>query len=113
MGEFSWEVLVSDGSVTYTPVYQDTFIFVCKIYICTFILATKIIQSYVFSSSYLLFVIPGCPVELDFCISFSSALTYSGSLIYTIMHVILSVPVPSDIVISPLAMPYSISSFQA
>ena len=34
----------------------------------------------------------------------------SGSLKYTIMQVILSVPVPSDIVISPLASPYYIMS---
>ena len=33
-----------------------------------------------------------------------------GSLIYIIMQVILSVPVPSDNVISPLAIPWSIIS---
>ena len=34
----------------------------------------------------------------------------SGSLNYTIIQVMLSVPVPSDMVISPLAMPWFIKS---
>lgn len=36
--------------------------------------------------------------------------TSAASLNYTIIHVILSVPVPSDYVMSPLAMPWSIIS---
>ena len=42
--------------------------------------------------------------------SFYSAAYSSGSTNYIIMHVILSVPVPSDIVISPFAIPWSIIS---
>lgn len=40
----------------------------------------------------------------------SESFASDGSISYTIMHVILSVPVPSDIVISPLAIPWSIIS---
>ena len=47
----------------------------------------------------------GRPAELGY-----SSFTSLGSLIYIIMQVILSVPVPSDIVISPLAIPWSINS---
>jgi hypothetical protein len=42
--------------------------------------------------------------------SVCSDLTSSGSLNYMIMQVMLSVPVPSDIVISPFAIPWFISS---
>lgn len=63
-------------------------------------------QKLFLSSSYL----DGAPVDDCFLISSSSFFTSSGSLNYIIMQVILSVPVPSDIVISPFAMPWSIIS---
>ena len=43
-------------------------------------------------------------------ITAASVATSAASLNYTIIHVILSVPVPSDYVISPLAIPLSIIS---
>ena len=51
--------------------------------------------------------------QLEFCFASSpgsSSLASLGSLNWTIMHVMLSVPVPSDIVMSPFAMPQFIIS---
>ena len=63
----------------------------------------SIVQYYVLLSSHFLAEIPA-----DF--GSLSLFTLFGSRNYIIMQVILSVPVPSDIVISPLAIPWSIIS---